>query len=136
MTAEWREALVLRQGVRRNRRVPAIAFFEMVQDLPDHGGLGNEGNHAHFAATVFANQRVGFEHTADQIGPSSAKRFTLGGVELAVVVGWGSILSGMFSCSSGVVSVVQDGMLLGLGNVDEHPGEEDEWVEELGFSIF
>ena len=43
--------------------------------------------------------------------------------------------SGVFSSSSGVVAVVQDGMLVGLGNVDEHPGEELERVEELGFSI-
>ncbi len=42
-------------------------------------------NDAHFAAAFFAIQRVGFEHTADQVGPSSAKGFTLGGVELVVV---------------------------------------------------
>ncbi len=107
----------------------------MVQDLPDNTGLGDERHDAHFAAAVFANQRVGFEYTADQIGPSSAKGFTLGGVEL-VVVGCGSFLSGMFSCSSGVVAVVQDRMLLRLGNVDEHACEEVERVEELGFSVF
>src|SRR3972149_2077927 len=101
----------------------------MVQDLADDAGLGDERNDAHFAAAVFANQRVGFEHTADPVGPSSAKGFALCGVEL---VGGGSFFSGMFSCSSGVVAVVQDGMLIGLGNVDEHPGEELERVEELG----
>ena len=106
----------------------------MVQDLADDAGLGDERNDALFAAAVFANQRVGFEHTADQVGPSSAKSFPLGGVEL-VVVSCGSFLSGMFCSSSGVVAVVQDGMLVGLGNVDEHPGEELERVEELGFSI-
>ena len=42
----------------------------------------------------------------------------------------------MFSCSSGVVTVVQDRMLVRLGNVDEHAGEKLERVEELGFSIF
>ena len=47
-----------------------------------------------------------------------------------------SIFSGMFSCASGVAAVVQDGMLIGLGNVDEHPGEELERVEELGLSVF
>ncbi len=78
-------------------------------------GLGDESNDAHFAAAVFANQRVGFEHTADQVGPSSAKGSALGGVEL-VVVGCRSFFSGMFSCSSGVVALVQDGMLVGLGN--------------------
>ena len=92
-------------------------------------------NDAHFAAAVFANQRVGFEHTADQVGPSSAKFITLVGVELVVVVR-GSFLSGMFFTSSGVVSVVQDRMLARLGNVDEDPGEEVERVEELGFSVF
>ncbi len=107
----------------------------MVQDLPDDAGLGDEGNDVHFAAALFANQRVGFEHTTDQVGPSSAKGFTLGGVELVVVV-VGSFFSGVFSCSPGVVAVVQDGMLVGLGDVDEHPGEELERVEELGFSIF
>ncbi len=86
-------------------------------------------------AAFFANQRVGFEHTADQVGPSSAKGFTLGAVEL-VVVGCGSFFSGVFFGSPSVVAVVQDGMLVGLGNVDEHPGEEDERVEELGFSVF
>ncbi len=93
------------------------------------------GVFAHFAAAVFANQRVGFEHTADQAGASSAKGITLGGVEL-VVVGCGSSPSGVFSSSSGVVAIVQDRMLIGLGNVDQHPGEELKKVEELGFSIF
>jgi hypothetical protein len=37
----------------------------MVQDLADDAGLGDERNDAHFAAAVFANQRVGFEHTSD-----------------------------------------------------------------------
>ena len=91
-----------------------MAIVEGVKDLEDDAGLGDERNDAHFAATIFANQRVGFEHTADQVGPSSAKGFTLGGVEL-VVVGCGSFLSGMFSCSSGVVAVVQDRMLARLG---------------------
>ncbi len=113
---EWRQALGLRGGVRRTRRVSSIAFSEMVQDLAYN-------TDAHFAAAVFANQRVGFEHTADQVGPSSAKGFTLSGVEL-VVVRCRSFLSGMFSCSSGVVAVVQDRMLVRLGNVDEHAGEE------------
>ncbi len=85
----------------------------MVQDLADDAGLGEEGNDAHFAAAIFANQRVGFD-TANQVGPSSSKIFALGGIEL-VVVSCGSILSGMFSCSSSVVAVVQDGMLVGLG---------------------
>ena len=89
----------------------------MVQDLADDAGLGDEGNNAHFAAAIHTNQRVGFEHTADQVGPSSSKVFALCGVEL-VVVSCGSILSGMFLCSSGVVAVVQDGMLVGLPNVD------------------
>lgn len=106
----------------------------MVQDLADDAGLGDERNDAHFAAAVFANQRVGFEHTADEVGPSSAKGFALCGVEL-VVAGCESFFSGMF-CSSGVVAVVQDGMLIGLGNVDEHSGEELERVEEPGLSIF
>jgi len=95
----------------------------MVQDLADDAGLGDERNDAHFAAAVFANQRVGFEHTADQVGPSSAKGFALSHVELVIVV-CGSFLSGMFSTSSGVVAVVQDRMLFRLGNVDEHAGEE------------
>ena len=107
----------------------------MVRDLPDDAGLGDEGNDAHFAAAFFADQRVGFEHTADQVGPSSAKSFPLGGVEL-VVVSSGWFLSGVFFGSPSVVAVVQDGMLLGLGNVDEHPGDEVERVEELGFSVF
>ncbi len=81
MTPEWRQALVPRQGVRRNRRVLVITVLEMVQDLADDAGLGDERNDAHCAAAFFANQRVGFEHTADQVGPSSAKGFTLGGVE-------------------------------------------------------
>ena len=61
----------------------------MVQDLADDGGIGDERHDAHFAAAVFANQRVGFEYPADQIGPSPAKGFTLVGVEV-VVVGCGS----------------------------------------------
>ena len=100
-----------------------MTVLEMVQDLADDAGLGDERNDAHCAAAFFANQRVGFEHPADQVGPSSTKGFTLGGVE-RVVVGCGSFLSGMLSSSSGVVAVVQDGMLVGLGDVDEHPGEE------------
>ncbi len=135
MTPEWRQPLCLRQGVRRNRRVLVIAIFEMVQDLSDDARLGDERDDAHSAAAVFANQRVGFEHTADQVSPSSAKAFTLGGVEL-VVAGSGSFLSGVFSSSSGVVAVVKDRMLVRLGNVDEHPGEELKRVEELGSSIF
>ena len=89
----------------------------MVQDLSDDAGLGDERDDAHCAAAVFANQRVG--------GSS-----------------WPSVGEGFYaweassSLSSGVVAVVQDGMLVGLGNVDEHPGEEFERVEELGFSIF
>ena len=78
---------------------------------------------------------VELEHTADEVGPSSAKGSALCGVEL-VVAGCGSFFLGMFSCSSGVVAVVQDGMLIGLGNVDEHSGEELEGVEELGLSVF
>ncbi len=58
----------------------------MVQDLPDHAGLGDERHDAHFAAAVFANQRVGFRHTADQVGPSSAKGCALSDVELVGVV--------------------------------------------------
>jgi hypothetical protein len=46
---------------------------------PDQLGLGNERDDAHFPAAVFANQRIGFEHTADQVGPSSAEGFTVGG---------------------------------------------------------
>jgi hypothetical protein len=42
----------------------------------------------------------------------------------------------VFFSSSGVVTVVQDGMLVGLGNVDEHRRDELERVEELGFSVF
>ncbi len=135
MTRERCQALGSRQGVKGTRRVPAIAIFEMVQDLADDAGFGDERNDAHFAAAVFANQRVGFEHTADQVGPSSAKGFALSDVELVVVV-CGSFLSGMFSTSSGVVTVVQDRMLVGLGNVNEHANEEVERVEELGFSVF
>ncbi len=137
MTLEWRQALgpLRRKGVRRNRRVLVITIFEMVQDLADDGGLGDEGDDAHSAAAVFANQRVGFEYTADQVGPSSAKGFTLSGVEL-VVVRCRSFLSGMFSCSSGVVTVVQDRMLVGLGNVDEHAGEEVDRVEGSAFLFF
>ena len=74
-------------------------------------------------------------NTADPVGPSSAKGFALCGVEL-VGAGCGSFFSAMFFCASGVVAVVQDGMLMGLGNVDEHPGEELEGVEELGLSVF
>ncbi len=107
----------------------------MVQDLADDAGVGDERDDAHFAATVFADQRVGFEHTADQVGPSSAKGFTLSGVEF-VVVRCRSFLSSMFSCSSGVVAVVQDRMLVRLGNVDEHAGEELKRVEGLGFLFF
>ena len=107
----------------------------MVQDLPDHAGLGDERHDAHFAAAVFANQRVGFEHTADQVGPSSAKGCALSDVELVGVV-CGLFLSGIFSTSSCVVAVVQDRMLARLGNVDEHAGEEFERVEEGGFSVF
>ncbi len=92
LAPEWRQALGPRGGVRRTRRVSSIAFSEMIQDLPDHAGIGDERHDAHFAAAVFANQRVRFEYTADQISPSSAKGFTLGGVEL-VVVGCGSFLS-------------------------------------------
>ena len=134
---EWRQALGPRGGVRRTRRISSIAFSEMVQDLAYNTGLGDERNDAHFAAAVFTNQRVGFEHTADQVGPSSAKVTRLVGAELVVAVGCGSFLSGMLCCcSSGVVSVVQNRMLFRLGNVDEHAGEEVEGVEEPGFSVF
>jgi len=34
MSAEWRQELFFRQRVRRNRRVSAVAFFEVVQLLP------------------------------------------------------------------------------------------------------
>ena len=122
MTPEWRQALGPRQGVRRNRRVPVIAVLEMVQELADDVRLGDERNDAHVAAAVFANQWVGFEYTADKVGPSSPKGFALGGVELVVVhVGW--FLLVVFSCSPSVVAVVQDGMLVRLGNVDEHAGD-------------
>ena len=107
----------------------------MVQDLADDAGLGDERNEAHFPAAVFADQRVGFEHTAGQAGPSSTKGFAPGGVELVVVV-CGSFFSGMFSTSSSVVAVVQDRVLVRLRNVDEHPGDELERVEELGFCVF
>ena len=33
----------------------------MIQDLSDDVGFGDERNDAHFAAAVFANQRVGLE---------------------------------------------------------------------------
>ncbi len=95
--------------------------------------VGDEGEDVD-AVAALRTGRVGLEHPTDQGGPSSSKGFTLGGVEL-VVVGCGSFLSGVFSSSSGVVAVVQDGMLVGLGNVDEHSGEELKRVEELGFSI-
>ena len=85
----------------------------MVQNLEDEAGLGDERNDAHLAAAVLANQRVGLEHPADQVGPSSPKRFALCFVELVVVV-CGSFVAGMFSSSSGIVPVVQDGMLIGL----------------------
>ena len=51
--AECRQALGPRGGVRRARRVSSIAFSEMVQDPPDHTGLGDERHDAHFAAAVF-----------------------------------------------------------------------------------
>ena len=135
MTPEWREPLFPRQGLRRKRRVLVITIFEMVQDLADDAGLGDERNEAHFPAAVCANQRVGFEHTAYQVGPSSPKGFAVDFVE-RVVVGCGSMLWDVFSSSSGVVPIVEDRMLLGLRDVDEHPGDELERVEELGFSIF
>ena len=69
MTFARHQALSSRQGVRGNRRVPTITVFEMVQDLADDAGLGDKRDDAHIAAAVFTNQRVGFEHTADQIGP-------------------------------------------------------------------
>ena len=81
MTPEWRQPLGPRQ-----RGVPAIAVLEMIQDLPDDAGLGDERDDAQVAAAVFANQRVGFEHTANQVGPSPAKGFTLGGVRSMLAV--------------------------------------------------
>lgn len=131
----------------------------MVQDLADHVGLGNEGNDAHVAAAILANQRVGFEHTTDKVRPSSPKVSTLGFVELVVLV-VGTFRAEMFSSSSGIPSVVQDGMLVGLGivrirapskesdvagllrraahrkNVDEHASEKLERLEEPEFSVF
>ena len=86
-----------------------------------------------FSRRIFCKSTGGFEHTADQIGPSSAKSFTLGSVELVVGCRW--FLSGIFSTSSSVVAVVQDRMLARLGNVDEHPDKELERVEKLGFSV-
>jgi hypothetical protein len=91
------------------RRGPAIAIFEMVQDLADDAGLDDERNDAHFAAAVFANQRVGLEHPADKTCPSSAKSFALPGVELPVVV-CGSVFSCTLVFSPGIVSVVMIGM--------------------------
>jgi hypothetical protein len=106
----------------------------MVQDLTDDAGLVDEGNDAHFPPAVFANQRIGFEHTTDKIGRSFPQGFPLGGV--GVVGGGGWSASRIFSSSSGVVPVVQDRVLVRLGDVDEHAGEELERVEELGFSRF
>jgi hypothetical protein len=48
--------------------------------------------------------------------------------------GWS--VSRIFSSSSGVVAVVQDRVLVRLGDVDEHAGEELERVEELGLGVF
>ncbi len=56
MTPEWCQALGLRQGVRRNRRVPAIAVLEMVQDLADDAGLGDERDDTHSAAAVLRRE--------------------------------------------------------------------------------
>ena len=88
----------------------------------------------HFPAAVFANQRIGFEHTADQVGPSSAEGFTVGGAGVVSARGW--LLSRIFSPSSGILAIIQDRMLVGLGDVDEHAGEEVERIEELGFCVF
>ncbi len=101
----WCQASGAREGERLGR-VPAraLSILEMVQDPTDHAGL-NEGDDAHPATAVFANQRVGFEHTTDKISPLFAEGFPLGGMGVLDARGWS--VSRIFSSSSGVVPVVQ-----------------------------
>lgn len=48
-----------------------MAVLEMVQDLADHAGVGDERNDAHHAAALFANQRVGLDKRLPEQGPQT-----------------------------------------------------------------
>ena len=75
-----------------------------------------------------------FQHTTDKIGPSFPKGFPVGGI--GVGGARGLLVSRISSSSPGVHPVVQDRMLVRLGDVDEHAGEELQRVEELGLFVF
>ena len=59
-------------------------FIEMIENLADPVGLGNEGNDAK-VATAGTEEGVGFVNPPDQIGPTLFESGTMFGSQLGLV---------------------------------------------------
>lgn len=122
----------------------------MLQDLPDDGGFGDEGQDPHLSPAG-AKQGVGFIDPADELGPLppppfplGSRRFvirldgvgrvhTLGRLALGLCVARG--LAAPCSRDVGVVPVVSQEVEPGRGNVHHQAGEELRRVEGLAAAL-
>lgn len=103
-------------------------MIEVIQDFLDDGGLGDEREDFHGAATLATGQGVDLEDSVEELGPALAQsapgRRGVGGLlersrRLRAVVGAYTI---------GVGAIEMNQMLVGLWDVDEHAGEKLEGV--------
>ena len=108
---------------------------EMVQDASDDGGVDNEGKELHFFPASRTGQRVDLVDTVNELGPSFAQSASLRGSILdALGLVYGGLVGsdGLGTDAVGVSTVESDEMFVGLGDVDEHAGQELERIDELG----
>jgi len=100
----------------------------VVQDFSNGCGLGDEGEDFHLGATVRTCQRVHVINPVNKLCPSfvasAAGREGLVRLSGCVAVPEGG------AHTVGVGAIEMDEMLVGLRDVDEHAGEELEWVNQ------
>lgn len=109
--------------------------LEMVQDASDDGRVDNEGEELHFFPASRTGQRVDLVDPVDKLGPSFAQSASLRGNFLgAFGLVYGGVVASDFlgTDAVGVSTVESDEMFVGLGDVDEHAGQELERIDELG----
>jgi len=105
---------------------------EMVEDFSDDQGLGDESQELHRGIASGTGERVDLVNTVDELGPplgkSAPERCGLGFLGCSR-----RLFSVGGSNAIGVGAVEMNQVLVGLWDVDEHPGEKLERVESCLF---